>query len=175
MMTNILPYIRNISFCHFCGDRLIKKMAEGRRRLFCKSCDTPIYQNPVPATCLVVIDKYERVLLVKRSVEPKIGHWCLPGGFIELNEFPDESALRELTEETGLTGRIKLLLGVSTNPSAQYETVLMVGYLVKQFSGTLVPGDDASDAEWFSFDELPEIAFDSHRRFVRQYYDIQSA
>jgi len=117
-----------------------------------------------------VVDNRNRVLLVKRSVEPKKGFWCLPGGFMELGETPEKSALRELKEETGLSGQINMLLGVSSNPSAQYHTVLMIGFLVKSYTGNLVAGDDAEDAASFYYDELPEIAFESHAKFIRTYY-----
>jgi 8-oxo-dGTP diphosphatase len=116
------------------------------------------------------VDNRNRVLLVKRSVEPQKGFWCLPGGFMELGESPEKAALRELKEETGLLGRIEILLGVSSNPSALYHTVLMVGYLIKEYTGTLNAGDDADDAVYFDYDELPEIAFESHARFIRMYY-----
>jgi len=145
-------------------------MFEGSLRLFCEQCSEPIYENPIPATCLVVVDNRNRVLLVKRSVEPKKGFWCLPGGFMELGETPEKAALRELKEETGLSGRIDMLLGVSSNSSAQYHTVLMVGFLVKSYTGALVAGDDADDAASFYYDELPEIAFESHAKFIRIYY-----
>ena len=114
------------------------------------------------------------MLLVKRSVEPKKGFWCLPGGFMELGETPEKAALRELKEETGLSGQINMLLGVSSNPSAQYHTVLMIGFLVKSYTGNLVAGDDADDAASFYYDELPEIAFESHSKFIRQYYAAYS-
>ena len=162
--------MRKKAFCHFCGTRLTEKFVEGGLRLFCEHCNEPLYENPVPATCLVVVDAGDRVLLVKRSVAPKKGHWCLPGGYIELGEKPDRSALRELEEETGLSGRIEMLLGVTSSPSAEYDTVLMAGYLVKRYTGVLKAGDDASDASYFRKDELPEIAFESHRQFVRKYY-----
>ncbi|MBU4319173.1 MAG: NUDIX domain-containing protein [Proteobacteria bacterium] len=167
-MTDFYHQIRSITFCHFCSNRLTTKILEGTQRLFCPSCGTPIYRNPVPANCIVVIDEKEQLLLVKRNVEPKIGHWCLPGGFMELNEAPEASALRELKEETGLVGRGASLLGVTTSPSSHYDTILMIGYLVKHYSGDILAGDDASDVRWFNFDHLPEIAFDSHIRFVRQ-------
>lgn len=147
-----------------------EKSMEGRIRLFCEHCNLPIYENPIPATCLVTIDEQERLLLVKRSVDPKKGFWCLPGGFMELDETPEAAALREFTEETGLTGRIDMLLGVAANPSDTYNTVLMTGFLVKSFAGRLEAGDDAEDIRWYEPDNLPEIAFDSHRRFVRIYY-----
>jgi ADP-ribose pyrophosphatase YjhB (NUDIX family) len=124
---------------------------------------------------LVVVDTKDRVLLVKRSVAPKKGFWCLPGGFMELGETPEQAAIRELKEETGLAGRIDMLLGVSSNPSALYHTVLMVGYLVKSYSGNLIAGDDANDAARFHYNELPEIAFESHASFIRMYYAAYSA
>lgn len=156
--------------CCYCGAPLIRKSYEGAMRLFCNACNVPIYENPIPATCLVLIDNEDRVLLVKRRVDPKKGFWCLPGGFIELKETPEQAALRELEEETGLSGKIQMLLGVTSSASPQYDTVLMVGYLIKEYSGLLEPGDDASDAAYFEYNKLPEIAFQSHMKFIRIYY-----
>ena len=158
------------SFCHFCGAKLSEKSLQGTIRLFCENCNEPIYENPVPATCLVVIDSKERILLVKRSMEPKIGRWCLPGGFIELGETPERAALRELKEETSLSGKIEMLLGVTINIGSKYYSVLMVGYLIKNYNGILRSGDDASDAAYFNYNDLPEIAFESHLKFIRIYY-----
>jgi 8-oxo-dGTP diphosphatase len=161
--------MRRKTHCHYCGKRLTIKSWEGRERLFCDSCDLPLYENPIPATCLVTIDADERVLLVKRSVDPKKGFWCLPGGFMELDETPEGSGLRELREETGLTGQIDMLLGVLTHPSQNYHTILMTGFLVRSFTGDLVAGDDADEAKWFALDRLPEIAFKSHEQFIKSY------
>ena len=163
--------MRKKSFCHFCGHPLTEKTVDGHSRLFCQTCDMPIYENPAPATCIVTVDDAERLLLVKRSVDPKKGYWCLPGGFMELQETPEAAGLRELHEETGLTGKIDRLLGVTTNNSQQYDTVLMVGFLVQSYEGALIAGDDADAADWFAYPDLPEIAFDSHRRFITQYYN----
>lgn len=157
-------------FCHFCGGRLTKKFHEGRTRLFCDDCRSPIYENPVPANCLVTVDDLERVLLVKRSVDPKRGFWCLPGGFMEMGETPEAGALRELMEETGLSGKIDRLLGVTVNPSPRYDTVLMIGYLVRSYNGAPIAGDDADAVGWFAQKDLPEIAFDSHKKFIHLYY-----
>ena len=87
-----------------------------------------------------------------------------------LQHTPAQAAVRELEEETGLFGKIEMLLGVTSTPSDLYDTVLMVGYLVKSTTGRLQAGDDASDVAYVAFEKLPEIAFESHRRFVRMYY-----
>jgi len=158
--------------CHFCGAELKRKYIDGIQRLFCSFCKTPIYENPIPATCVVVLDKDNRLILVKRSVEPKRGMWCLPGGFMELFESPERAALRELKEETNLTGEIDLLLGVRANANPVYGTVLVIGYLIKNFSGDMSPGDDASDIDFFVYDKsMPEAAFDSHDYFIRTVFN----
>ena len=154
-------------YCPFCARRLVQRHVEGRRRLFCEACATPIYENPIPATCLVVVDPSGRILLVKRSVDPKKGRWCLPGGFMENGEAPEAAALRELSEETGLNGRIERLLGVRSSPSDLYDTILMVGFLVTDYQGKLAAGDDAEDVAFFGPARLPDIAFDTHRHFIR--------
>lgn len=156
-------------FCHFCGFRLEKKFIEGKVRLFCKVCNQPLYENPVPASCCVVTDKQGEILLVKRGVPPKIGMWCLPGGFMEIGESPEETALRELEEETGIKGKISNLLGVIAHPSALYGTVSITGFAVQSFSGNIYPGDDALECNFFPYEDLPEIAFDSHLSFIRTF------
>lgn len=85
---------------------------------------------------------------------------------MELGETPEEAALRELKEETNIIGKLEILLGIGINPSAGYGAVLMAGYLVLDYSGEPMAGDDASDIACFHPDELPEIAFQSHERFI---------
>ncbi len=157
-------------YCHFCGTQLVEKFYEGCVRRYCDTCNKPLYENPVPATAVIVTDKEKKVLLVKRSIEPKKNFWCLPGGFLELGETPEQGALRELKEETGLSGHISNLLGVTSSPNKLYHTVLMIGYLIKNQTGKLKAGDDASEAAYFDHDNLPEIAFESHKNFIRIYY-----
>jgi ADP-ribose pyrophosphatase YjhB (NUDIX family) len=159
-----------IKFCHFCSSPLEKRPIEGRIRRYCPRCRIPIYENPVPAACTVVIDHRGCLLLVKRRVPPKQGMWCLPGGFIECGETPEQAAVRELKEETGLDGRIHRLIGVTTSPGSLYAAILVIAYLVTRFSGRVIAGDDAEDAAFFTREALPDIAFESHQSFIRIYY-----
>jgi mutator protein MutT len=120
---------------------------------------------------VVVADETNRILLVRRSAPPQVGKWCLPGGFIELGETPEEAALRELKEETALTGRIDTLLGVATSQSQAHASVLLVSYLIKWWTGHPIAGDDASDVAFFTPEDMPEVAFTTHRHFIRIFYE----
>lgn len=155
-------------FCPYCGERTQMRFLEGTERAFCLACETTLYENPVPATC-VVVQNQNRILLVKRRFPPKMGEWCLPGGFMELKEQPADGALRELKEETGLTGRVKRFLGAIATPGAIYSGLLILGYNIEVSDyASLTPGDDASEVGWFAPDNFPVIAFDSHAEFIRR-------
>lgn len=158
-----------IRYCPHCACPLDDRHIEGRMRRYCAQCRIPIYENPVPAACVVLVDENEKILLVKRKVAPKAGEWCLPGGFVETDESPEQAAIRELREETGLSGRINTLIGVTASPGTRYSAILLVGYLITCYSGTLMAGDDADDVAFFPMAALPEIAFSSHRSFIRIY------
>ncbi len=151
--------------CHFCGSKLDRKDVDGRNRLFCNECNVPIYENPLPASAAVVL-KGRQVLLVKRAVEPELGKWCLPGGFLELDETPEQGCLRELKEETGLTGNNLILRGVYRSKNPFYTAVALIGFQVEQVEGEAVAGDDCDDIRYYDIDQVPPLAFKSHRQLL---------
>ena len=154
-------------YCPFCGGPLTARSAEGRERLYCTAEDRFLYENPVPAATAVVIDAGGRILLVRRSREPGLGEWALPGGFVENGESPAEAARRELEEETGLRGGVAALVDVIYHESDVYKTALLIiGYRFGSVAGELRPGDDADEASFFEPGELPPIAFESHMRLI---------
>ncbi len=111
------------------------------------------------------------IVLVKRKFEPYVGDWCLPGGFIEGFENPDESAAREVLEETGLNIHGLRLLGA--NAPGRGINVIILFYAAQSATGTMVPGDDASDVGAFKQDELPpNIAFELHRRMIAKFFEM---
>lgn len=103
---------------------------------------------------------------MQRAVEPYKGEWSLPGGFVELGETTEEAGLRELEEETGLVGKGLRLLGVSTHPSPDTGAVVVLGYLVETWHGTLRPASDVSSVSFFSRAERPPLAFHAHRHIM---------
>jgi 8-oxo-dGTP diphosphatase len=138
-----------------------------RPREVCSVCGTVFYQNPLPAAAALVLDDDRRVLLVRRRFPPNQGMWCLPIGFAELGETIAQAALRELHEETGLTGRVSQLIDADSWKSDFYGDLLVVTFEVEKVAGDETPGDDAEDVGYFAIDRLPTLAFPSNEKAIR--------
>lgn len=107
----------------------------------------------IQAAAAIVFDRQQRVLLVRRGRAPALGAWSLPGGRVEPGETVAEAALRELCEETGLSGE-----------QAELVTVVQLGgyeiheHLVRRWSGCVVAGDDAAETCWADASDLDALA-----------------
>ena len=106
----------------------------------------------------------ERLLLIKRHDD---GLWALPGGQVEVGETLREAALRELKEETGLSGSVIRLLGIfdstawgSRLKSQAYHVI----FRVAAEEGFPVVTNESTDCGYFSREELPELSPGHHRR-----------
>lgn len=109
-----------------------------------------------------IIIKSNRVVLVKRAHAPLLGEWSIPGGLLETGETLRQGAEREALEETGLVVRATELMGVferivaGDDQRTRYHYVL-VDFLCEAVSGEVKASGDASDARWFSRDEIVEL------------------
>ena len=131
--------------------------------------------TPVPAVGVVCL-KGDQVLLIRRGQPPREGEWSLPGGRIEPAERAIDAALRELSEETGVTARIGGLLDVVDGifPEAGRHYVL-IDYWAEWLSGDVVAGDDAADARFFDLDQaLSMVDWNETRRIIRAAYSAKS-
>lgn len=118
------------------------------------------YKNP-KITVDGAIIKNDKILLIKRKNDPFKGKWALPGGFVEYGEKVEDAVIREVYEETGLKTKIKKIIGVYSDPNRdpRGHTITIV-YLLDIIGGDLKSNDDASDAKFFNFKELPDLSFD---------------
>ena len=126
------------------------------------------YKHPRPALtvdCVVVgLDEDDlKVLVIERALEPFVGQWALPGGFVQMNETLEDGAMRELREETGLS-RVYLeqLYTYGAIDRDPRDRVVSVAYyaLVKLGDHRVQAATDARDAAWFAVTDLPSLAFD---------------
>nr|WP_294467664.1 NUDIX hydrolase [uncultured Sellimonas sp.] len=94
-----------------------------------------------------------QVLLIRRRNHPSIGDWAMPGGFVNLYENLEESARRELYEETHVQGVETEQIGafgeVQRDPRARVITTAFMA-LVRLEDVKAKAGDDAKDAAWFT-------------------------
>ena len=135
---------------------------------------TYTYKHPHPAvtTDVVIFTLAEdalKVLLVRRANPPFQNQWALPGGFVEIGEDLEVCALRELKEETGVTGVFLEQLYTFGAPERDpRERVITVAYyaLVPIDRLRLRSASDAREVAWFRCDGLPGLAFD-HADIVR--------
>ncbi|MBK6766983.1 MAG: NUDIX hydrolase [bacterium] len=158
--------LNDLNFCTKCGGRLVQRLSEGRERPVCTGCGSVVYLNPLPAVAAVLLQS-GRVLLIRRGVDPGAGLWALPSGFIEHGESPEQALVREVEEETGVCCKSCALLSAETHTDVLFGHVLVLAYTAEYLGGTVRPGDDAVDAQWFQPEHLPPMAFHSHRDFVR--------
>ncbi len=127
---------------------------------------SPIYKNPALSVDAVWIRR-GRVLLVRRAQPPFRGRWALPGGFVELNETVEAAVVRELKEETGLSGRPRALVGVYSGPDRDpRKPTTTVAFLMGGRGGVPRGGDDARAAAWVPLADARRLAFD-HDRILR--------
>ncbi len=155
-------------YCPKCATELILRVADRSERPVCPSCGFVQYLNPAPAAG-VLIFRRGRLLLVRRAHEPYPGKWTIPAGFMEWGESPEETAIRELKEETNLDIEIGDLFHVYSGSDDPRTRAVLILYFARNADGDLVAGDDAADARWFAQNDLPsdeEIAFESHRRAI---------
>lgn len=157
------------NYCPICGSKLVVAFDGQSDRPHCPPCRRFYYRNPVPAACCFVRGAGGALLFARRAVEPALGEWSLPGGFMELDETPEETILRELLEETNLRGRNPKYLGISAKPSPVSGTVMVIAYVIDEYEGEMRPDTDASELEFFTPARRPRLAFAVHRELLALY------
>lgn len=148
-----------MKFCSQCGSPLVREIPAGdtHERHVCPACRTIHYQNPkMIVGCL---PEYEdRILLCRRAIEPRLGLWTLPAGFMELRETTAEAAAREAREEARADIEIGELYTLYNLPHIDQVYLIYRGRLRNLDFG---PGEESLEVRLFHEGEIPwgEIAF----------------
>jgi 8-oxo-dGTP diphosphatase len=156
----------SINFCQVCGTQLERREVFGRLRPICPSCGWVYFMDPKVAAA-VLVEQDGRVLLVRRMNVPERGKWTLPAGFVDADEDPEQAAVRECLEETGLHVRITGLLDVIYGLEHPRGASIVILYRGEVLGGNLSPKDDADAVGFFKTDELPPLAFEATRKATR--------
>src|SRR5215813_2917195 len=156
-------------FCPKCGNGLNRqqlKVAEPER-LVCGNCSFIFYDDPKVAACTIpLIDN--KIVLLKRGIEPSYGKWVFPGGFLDRGERVEDAAIRETWEEVNLKVEVTRLLNVYSYPG--YPVIVIV-YLARVIGGELQAMDETLEVRTFAPGEVPwdELAFPSTRDALTEY------
>ena len=144
-----------------------------RSREVCDSCGFIHYLNPrmvVGALCLWE----QRILLCRRAIEPRLGLWTLPAGYLELNETPEQAARRETQEEACAEIRIDGLLAIY---ALRHISQVQLIYLARLLNPDVAPGVESAEVGLFAWDDLPrdEIAFPSVHWALDRYGEVRGS
>lgn len=133
-----------------------KPDGDDRERLVCNDCGFIDYVNPKIVAGSIVTQK-NNILLCKRAIEPRIGHWTLPAGFMEEGESVEEGAAREALEEANAEIKIDRLLAVYSVPRISQVQIMFRAELVSDIS----PGPESLEVGLFEWKDIPwrELAF----------------
>jgi len=157
-------------FCPACGGRLEPRTlkAGDPDRLVCAACGFVFYMDPKVAVGTIIRTGDDRLVLVRRAIEPGYGLWVFPGGYIDHDEQVAEAAIREAREESGLHVRIERLVNIysygGTSP-------IIIVYAASILGGDLCTDEECLEARLFRPDEIPwdALAFRSTREALEEY------
>lgn len=133
---------------------------------------TPSYPTAPKVGVGVILLKNDQVLLVCRGNPPGAGKWSLPGGKQELGETAEQTARRELHEETGLECGALLLAGYVDSIHYDESGKIAFHYTILDFAARYTGGipkahDDVTDVAWVSPHEFDAYElWDEARRLI---------
>jgi ADP-ribose pyrophosphatase YjhB (NUDIX family) len=159
-------------FCPRCGGALEKRSIKALepKRLVCQACYFIFYQDPkVVAGTIFTLNG--GVVLLKRGVEPSLGKWVFPGGYVDRGESVQEAAVRETLEESRLQVELDGLIDVYSYPKSPN---IIIVYRAHITGGKLAAGDESVEAATFVASQIPwpDLAFDSTRDALNDYIKL---
>lgn len=160
-----------MNYCSHCGAPLSRRIPSGddRPRYICEACHAVHYENP--KMVVGCIPEWEdRILLSRRAIEPRLGFWTVPAGYLENGESLEQGAKRETLEETGAKVDILNLYTLfELTHISQVYFVFRARLLDNQFA----PGMESSEVQLFREQEIPwdSMAFSSIKESLRLYFE----
>ncbi len=160
-----------MKFCSNCGAPVERRVPPGDSipRHVCDACGTIHYQNP--KMVVGCIPEWEdKVLMCRRAIEPRLGFWTLPAGFMENGETTAQGAMREALEEAGARVEIHALYSLFNLPHINQVYLLFRARLLDL---DVSPGVESLEVQLFREPEIPwdQLAFRTIRETLRHYYD----
>jgi ADP-ribose pyrophosphatase YjhB (NUDIX family) len=131
---------------------------DGSRAVCLGTCRSTYYANSAPCVCALIENGSGSLLLGRRAVEPYLGLWDAPGGFLEEGEHPLDGLRREVAEETGLVAEPERFFGAWMDvygDAPEAPATLNLYWTMRLSAGEPVAADDVAELRWFARDDLP--------------------
>ena len=146
--------------------RLLK--AGDPERLVCRACGFVFYLDPKVAVGTIVRTEDDRIVLVRRAIEPGYGLWVFPGGYVDRGETVTAAALRETREEAGLDVRLDGLVNICSYPG---RPIIIIVYTASILGGELRIDEESLEARLFTPADIPwtDLAFVSTRDALKDF------
>ena len=159
-----------MKYCADCGAAVELRIPPGDSlpRHVCPQCATIHYQNP--KLVIGCVGEWQgRVLLCRRAIEPRLGRWTLPAGFMENGESTTQAALRETLEEACARIEIDDLFALVNVP---YINQVHLFYRGRLLDTDFAAGAESLETALFSEDDIPwnDLAFRSVTRCLEAYF-----
>jgi ADP-ribose pyrophosphatase YjhB (NUDIX family) len=168
-------YGRHLNFCSNCGSSVEFKIPAGDHlpRHVCSSCGTVHYKNPLLVLGCVP-EWHGKILLCRRAIEPRLGFWTVPAGFMENGETLQAAAARECYEEAVAKVDIGSLLAVVSVTGANQVHVM---FRAKLLQPDFAPGPESLEVGLYEEAEIPwgELAFPSGEFTLHKYFEDRAA
>jgi ADP-ribose pyrophosphatase YjhB (NUDIX family) len=161
-------------FCSNCGHAITRRVPRGdsRMRDCCDQCGAIHYVNPRPVVGTIPVWD-DRVLLCLRAIEPRLGYWTLPAGFMEVGETAAEGARRETEEEACARVELGPLFTLIDVPSVEQ---LHIFYRARLLDLDFAAGAETQEVRLFSEADIPwdRIAFRTVDTTLRLFFKDRS-
>ncbi|WP_347554088.1 NUDIX hydrolase [Robbsia sp. KACC 23696] len=163
-----------MNYCSTCGHTPVSRLippGDTRERDVCSACGTIHYVNP-RNVCGTVPVWQEKVLLCRRAIEPRLGYWTLPAGFMELAETTWQCAVRESFEEAGAHVEADTMRLFSVMNVPHVDQVHFF-YLAPLRDPEVAAGEESLEVRFFTEAEIPwdELAFSTVVQTLRAFFD----
>jgi 8-oxo-dGTP diphosphatase len=155
---------RRHRFCPACGSELVERLVEQHTLGACPECDFIAFRDPKVVAVTALLEA-GAVWLLRRGIEPRLGQWALPGGYVDYDEHPSDAAARECLEEIGCRVAVDRLQGVH-HAAFRDGGVVIIAYVGRIVAGRPQPGPEALEVARFERRALPPLAFATHQAIL---------
>jgi 8-oxo-dGTP diphosphatase len=157
-------------FCPRCGGGLERRSLKVNEpeRLVCAACGFVFYIDPKVAVGTIIKTPADRIVLVRRAIDPGYGKWVFPGGYVDRGETLTAAAIREAREECGLRVQLDGLVNIYSYPG---RAPIIVVYAATVLGGVLTVDDECLETAEFDSSDIPwdNLAFRSTHEALRDF------